>query len=402
MTDPWMHDGIYEGSWALAYRLPCSPKALRPDYVWISHVHPDHFDPATLRSLGSVPKKILVADFEPPTLQRALEEAGFSSFTLPSDRWTLIESGLEVIAIPFDTMDSVLLVRTVDGIVAFISDTALDQKTADRMLALAGGRVDLAYVQYAGAGPWPQCFEISSSDTMIAAKKKESQFLKRTQSYWQMLGSPAVVIYAGEYELQGPLAQKNEFRGVPSRAQAHERLRTDFGVNNLLAIGPGGTVELKGNAAAALDAGATRKPNRTTTDAAIKYDYFQRFSILDGDSFPIKTIVEACTETMLREFRRLSEPKQKSLSRWSIVLSFTDREEMFAIGFIDSAVASIHALEEVPKPRLQMKIPLSLFVSAALSISDWNTLEIGSHIQYRREPDKFSRTLQKLIHSFHV
>ncbi|HEX3144483.1 MAG TPA: hypothetical protein VHQ64_10975, partial [Pyrinomonadaceae bacterium] len=51
LCDPWYTDAIYYGSW---YNFPPLAnkkhyQSLKPSYIYISHIHPDHLDGESLR-----------------------------------------------------------------------------------------------------------------------------------------------------------------------------------------------------------------------------------------------------------------------------------------------------------------------------------------------------------------
>src|SRR5271170_2597914 len=60
-TDPWLTGTCYHGSWALDRPLTPDERetVLAAEYLWISHGHPDHFHPASLKLLPAG-KKILL------------------------------------------------------------------------------------------------------------------------------------------------------------------------------------------------------------------------------------------------------------------------------------------------------------------------------------------------------
>lgn len=44
LTDPWFTEGAYDGAW---YQFPTIDPfefIQEPDYIYISHIHPDHYD----------------------------------------------------------------------------------------------------------------------------------------------------------------------------------------------------------------------------------------------------------------------------------------------------------------------------------------------------------------------
>ena len=52
LTDPWFTDGAYDGSWHHFPRIDDPLEVIRePDLVYVSHIHPDHYDPVFLRAL---------------------------------------------------------------------------------------------------------------------------------------------------------------------------------------------------------------------------------------------------------------------------------------------------------------------------------------------------------------
>ena len=53
LCDPWFVDGEFYGSWAHYPPLNFSPEELNDvDYIYISHIHPDHFSTKTLTKMN--------------------------------------------------------------------------------------------------------------------------------------------------------------------------------------------------------------------------------------------------------------------------------------------------------------------------------------------------------------
>ena len=79
LHDPWFTEGIYDGSW---FQFPKIDKPLDSigdvDYIFISHIHPDHYDPYFLKEyfkkFGT--KKILIADHFPNHLAGKMRADG--------------------------------------------------------------------------------------------------------------------------------------------------------------------------------------------------------------------------------------------------------------------------------------------------------------------------------------
>ena len=66
LCDPWFTQGIYDGSWFSFPLIDPFDFIDEPDYIYVSHIHPDHYDPGFLHQLFEKfgPKPILIPDFE--------------------------------------------------------------------------------------------------------------------------------------------------------------------------------------------------------------------------------------------------------------------------------------------------------------------------------------------------
>ena len=78
LCDPWFNPA-YFGSW---FPFPANdgidPQAIgRPDYLYVSHLHGDHFDAPFLQEHVDKSTPVLLPDFPTPELERALRALGF-------------------------------------------------------------------------------------------------------------------------------------------------------------------------------------------------------------------------------------------------------------------------------------------------------------------------------------
>ena len=97
LCDPWLVDGEFYGSW---YHYP--PCDFKPedfndvDYIYISHIHPDHFSTKTLSRMN---KKIpvLIHDFHHRYLHDSIVRLGFVVITLKHNERTLLKNNLFIV-----------------------------------------------------------------------------------------------------------------------------------------------------------------------------------------------------------------------------------------------------------------------------------------------------------------
>ncbi len=96
LCDPWFTPA-YFGSW---FPFPRNDDLDRqrissPDYLYISHLHRDHFDPEFLATVDKR-AQVLLPDFSVPYLERELAALGFSRFVRTTNGEVVDLDGLEV------------------------------------------------------------------------------------------------------------------------------------------------------------------------------------------------------------------------------------------------------------------------------------------------------------------
>ena len=81
LCDPWFNPA-YFASW---FPFPSNEKVDRaklgnPTYLYVSHLHHDHYDPQFLREYVSKDTTVLLPDYPIDLLERALRGLGFTKF----------------------------------------------------------------------------------------------------------------------------------------------------------------------------------------------------------------------------------------------------------------------------------------------------------------------------------
>jgi CMP-N-acetylneuraminate monooxygenase len=77
LTDPWLVGPAFLGAWVTYPSPTIDPATLRPDAIWISHEHSDHFHKPTLKAFDRG-TAIYVPDFPNGRLVRELRSMGFT------------------------------------------------------------------------------------------------------------------------------------------------------------------------------------------------------------------------------------------------------------------------------------------------------------------------------------
>ena len=112
VTDPWLEGTCYFGSWALDH--PLSPQqrtnVLASPYVWISHGHPDHLHPESLKHF-SRDRIVLLGEHYNSEIRDFLKAEGFVDVRIcRSKEWISIEPDLRIMCVSNLNQDTILLI----------------------------------------------------------------------------------------------------------------------------------------------------------------------------------------------------------------------------------------------------------------------------------------------------
>ncbi|MEP6601846.1 MAG: Rieske 2Fe-2S domain-containing protein [Nitrospirota bacterium] len=160
LCDPWLSDtGAFLASWHVFPPNDHLDRAplLAPDYIYISHIHEDHFDRAFLARVNKR-ATVIIPNFPDKRLCNQLRALGFPRvvelddsevFSLGSNA----EVQMLIQAIP-DWHDSALLITTAAGSILNQNDCKLNDKQVDCILR-AHGSPSLYYAQFSPANWYP-------------------------------------------------------------------------------------------------------------------------------------------------------------------------------------------------------------------------------------------------------
>ncbi len=78
LCDPWVNPAYFASWFPFPDNSTLDWDALGDvDYLYVSHLHRDHFDPKNLREHVNKDAVVLLPDYPVPDLQRELEKVGF-------------------------------------------------------------------------------------------------------------------------------------------------------------------------------------------------------------------------------------------------------------------------------------------------------------------------------------
>ena len=237
ICDPWLEDGIYYGAWAHYPQFTeeewTSHRVTDVDYIYISHVHPDHYDPKTLKHFKG--QKVIIHKYANAFLRKKIEGLGFEVVELDNGAAFDMGHGFNIRVFAADDCDPSkcgVFFKCVPGVRSAQIDTlgviTTPAKTVvnvndcpiglSKDLAAKIGndyKVDLACVAYALAGALPQCYRMPATAKALVAEQRSEFGVGYVAEFARLLKTKNVLPFAGDYQLCGRLADLNEWRGIP-------------------------------------------------------------------------------------------------------------------------------------------------------------------------------------------
>lgn len=196
LCDPWFNPAYYAGWFPYPRNDTLDHVALgSTDYLYISHLHRDHFDPAWLAAYCNKDAVVILPAYPLPELREALQGLGFHRF-IETESGVPVEHGglrfvVEALTAPTDGPigDSALLVD--DGVERLLNLN--DSRPTDPDRLLVQGPIDICLLQFSGAIWYPMVYEMPEKAAHALAKKKRAAQFTRAAKYVEII-SPRVVI----------------------------------------------------------------------------------------------------------------------------------------------------------------------------------------------------------------
>ena len=218
LCDPWFNPA-YFGSW---WPFPANDhldvsQFSHPTYLYISHLHRDHYDPTFLSQWVDRGTTVLLPDYPVPALSEALAELGFTNqLPLGSGEVAQLPSGLQAAVWPLTAPgdgplgDSYLWVN--DGHTRLLNLNDAHPRDLEPVRRL--GQLDALFLQFSGAIWYPMVYEFDAAEKERLARSKRAAEMRRALMFIQELVPAAVFPSAGPPALlDDALFSWNDFDG---------------------------------------------------------------------------------------------------------------------------------------------------------------------------------------------
>ena len=420
LCDPWLFDGEYYGSWYHYPPLEIDDDYFKSiDYIYVSHIHPDHFSRKTFAYLDkSIP--VLIHRYEVKFLKFNLEKLGFKVIELTNDEpYTLINDfHINIIAADYcnpelcskffgcGIVEAKYGSTQIDSLAVFSDGTKTILNVNDCPYELAKtalfnvkeryGHIDLALVGYAGAGPFPQCFELSDKIKIEKAESKQKHFIDQGIKYIQAINPEYFMPFAGTYVLGGRLAEFNAYRGVPEIEAALNLMSNHVNAHGILLntyctfdlYNPG---DLEVYEPICVNA-KNYYIKHVLSKKPLDYELHQPPNLA-----LLLNLIPPAFERFLKKRKEIQFSSETFIVIWL--------NDLLKVQFqcnSDSYTFSSNG-DPLPERFVSYKVDSRLLyeILKGPRYAHWNNAEIGSHIQFVREPNIFERGLYHSMNFFH-
>ena len=426
LTDPWYEDGIYHG---LLFNYPPMHEKqrtrylnLKPDYLYISHIHGDHFNPFTLSHFDKdIP--ILIGKFPPPALRLALQQLGFTNITeCTFDKpWELGEHSITIIKefsgssddIVNETnipVDSSIYLEDGNGYKVFFAvDNPMQIRHAEQIKATFG-KLDAAILAYSGASIYPFVFSHYSDDekhTRVAQLKAS-----RLQKFCQLaeiIDADFNIPAAGSFVIAGTGYQYAQYQHQACPEEIESAWRNhNLNENKLVMLSTGDALDLASRSAEhsplALDRNFTQQDRINYAESLADFPCeLHRITWPDGLMMPINSLIFKARANVWSAQERLS-----TFPDTDVVLHIKPVEQLqaglqcpiYAKIDMKNERVQINTLFEPTedKPYIKFTMTTQVLIALLLGGTFWNVAEY--HMTIERVPDQFDPTLRSLMSYF--
>lgn len=403
LCDPWLIDGVFDGSWCHFPKLKTTFSDVKNiDALYISHLHPDHFDERFFEFDKLIP--IIVLDHGPNFLIKKLESLGYRNLIKIRDNETIIyrEFKLTMFA-PFakhnfheatvgNLIDSALLISC-EGISALNANDNTPTAESASLIRSKYGPISLAMLNYNAAGPYPSCFDNLTEDQKV---DENNRILVRNFNHLKDLINHMTPMYilpfAGAYVLGGSLHVKNKYLGTTTWDECANWLKMNIDQSTKIIL-------LREDDTFDIESGLADKPYIPIDTVEMEKYIETTLSIMQ---YPYQNENLPDEENLIRDIQVASDAMIFRMKKFNLSSSFNVILDIYSKKYQIYPTYIPHPTLTNHMSTLECKLDERLLRYILDKKSHWNNAEIGAHISFNREPNIYEPDLHTGLQFFHL
>jgi UDP-MurNAc hydroxylase len=427
LCDPWLDGEEYLGSWAMYPPYEFKPEKFSDlDFIYISHIHPDHCSARTLSKLDkNIP--VLIHNFPEKYLKQKIEGLGFRVIELEHGVRIRLKDNLHVNIFAADNCDPTIcgnlmgcvMLETkyqttqIDTMAVFdnknqvivnTNDCPFDiGKTTAATIKSMYKKIDFLLVGYVAASSWPHCYNMPEKEKIEQANIKSIKKLETTKKYIELFEPSFYLPFAGRYTLAGKNYVLNQYRGEPELEDAFEWMRKNIPqrYHGIL---------LNNDCWFDLDTKTSNK-DYSPINRQDKKEFIEK--VLAHKKFSYEYEPKPAAEQIIKMIPKAYENFEKIRKKiqWhsntTIILrsECNDNDIIFAISCDGSGYKQI-GIDELGKFDNYMEIRLDSrllnWLLQGPQKAHWGNADLGAHLRYNRVGSVYKHGLFYCWNSFHV
>lgn len=403
LCDPWLNDGVFEGSWCHYPKLTTTFNDVKDvDAIYISHLHPDHFDERYFNFQKSLP--IIVLDHGPNFLIKKLLSLGYENLIKIKNEETINfkEFSLTMFA-PFakhnfhdaivgNLIDSAMLIAC-DDVSAFNANDNTPTVESAVFLNEKYGPITLAMLNYNAAGPYPSCFDnLTESEKITEHDRVLERNFNHVRNIITAMKPKFMLPFAGAYVLGGSLNFKNKYLGTTTWDECAKWLRShDLGPTEIVLLRENDTLNISQGSADHQYQPIDLVEMKKYIDeglSKIKYPY-------QLDDFPEK-------KQLIVDIERGAKGMMQRMVKFGISSSFSVILKVYNERYQIYPEFKLMNIDEKPNCILECQLDERLLRNILDRKSHWNNAEIGAHVSLIRSPNNYEPDLHTALQFFHI
>ncbi|NEQ78813.1 MAG: Rieske 2Fe-2S domain-containing protein [Moorea sp. SIO2I5] len=394
LTDPWLCGSAFLGSW-IHYPAPIvNISTLRPDAIWISHEHSDHFHKQTLDHFDrSTP--IYVPDFPNRRLTEGLTALGFQDIRPMAfgERVQLSKHIHLTCFEPGSLWNDAIVMMEIDGFrLLNINDAGINHRIASLLPPV--DMVASLFVPGASGYPWTWS-HLSQKQKVNISKRSAQGLLEMLKQMMKLYGAKYLLPFAGNFTWCHPTHRE------------YVRLMSTNTLDDVVQLFEGSDVQV-----------IPLLPGESweSSTGKIKPVWHNREE-LDDINYKLRYIEQhfdqalfsqyhACSTTVTRSelegyFLQLNDvPDIVFCEEITVTLQATQEDfDQVTLSLSFSITAGrLEILSEPPDvPNLLMKIPLGILAKIVKENLSWDEAHIGHWCRFSRSPNIYNAGFWRLL-----
>jgi UDP-MurNAc hydroxylase len=405
LCDPWVT--FNEESVCDFYNFPPTRltreavAAIAPDFIYITHSHPDHFDPATL-ALFERRTPILIAKFDNPFFEKAIRRLGFTDVRAADPETGLALNGDDRAwlfpAAHAPDVDSIGIFR-IDGALSINANDNTFHAAQCAALRQRFGAFDIGFLPFGAHGPYPMFYDnLAPAEKAAKAAERKRAAYASFANYIRALGVGTVVPFAGGLVAGGPKALRYAYSGIGTRSEAVAAARAELefrpvflseGCRHDFAAGrtEGTFVERTYASEADYLARVAAKPTR--------FDAGGRFHVAPSEQIDLSALL-ANARGKQAKWQEL----KKTTSTIAYYLDVGDAL-LYRLSLADTSVRRVAERDIGDDAYEIFRLPYGLLLGLLTRHYNWSNVKT-QYVTYFRKPDRFDRDLHLMMSFLHL